>query len=315
MPRAAFVGLATALALGGCATTTSEPEPPAASTVERSGGGGLSPQAGRPRALTIGDLRFVERAEDAAPLMGGSDTAASVAAAPAAASSPMIAQDAAGNDDWGVLLDTITGPGHAQAAGERAAALRSSLRRPDIRVVERRDGSAVLLGAYPSFDDAQAQTDLAWVQGLARPDGRPMFERVHLAPPDERFDGDTSERNLLMAKRIYGPAAEYTLEIGTYDLPSAAQRRRAAEEAVEVLRGEGQPAFYFHGARVSSVTVGVFTALDYSPDSNVRSPRVRELQGAHPHRFLNGYTQRVKGSGYQLPSVIKRIPEPPSGVR
>jgi hypothetical protein len=214
------------------------------------------------------------------------------------------------NEDWGILLETFDGQNNVVLARERLANLSRAMGRDDLRLVRRAEGSAIVLGKYEAYDDKAAQEDLAYVQSIVTQAGQ-LFERAHLIPPDQQFDGDTSDRNLLMAKRIYGAAARYTIEIGVYDTPIEMMRKKAAEDAVRQLRDEGETAFYFHGSRVSSVTVGAFGDLDYNPDTGFRSARVREVMARFPNHLYNGMEQTVKGSTVKLPSRVMKVPEPP----
>ncbi len=304
-PHALASGAALALAaLVGCSATDNggakvqaDPAPPTsvASAAPR-----------QPRQLTPGDMRFLDDPREAARINQPTAATSASDAAP-----PVVDPDQLdANESWGIMLETFDGQGSTVRARQRLANLSRAMNRDDLRLIRRAGGAAIVLGSYEAYDDAKAQADLDYIQSIAT-DAGPLFDRAHLIPPDHQFDGDTSERNLLMAKRIYGNAARYTIEIGVYDAPIEALRRKYAEEAVQTLRDEGEAAFYFHGNRVSSVTIGAFSDLDYNPDTGFRSARVREVMGRHPHHLINGFEQTVKGSTVKLPSRMMQIPDPP----
>jgi hypothetical protein len=99
-----------------------------------------------------------------------------------------------------------------------------------------------------------------------------------------------------------------------------AKFRDAAERAVVALRAQGQEAYYYHGPRSSTVTVGLFADEDYM--ISVRdelgqmqklprprlSARVRDAMDANPYNLVNG--QGVKDGKRDRPqaSFLIRVP-------
>lgn len=296
-PRIALLALA-ALTVTGCA---SSPEPEAAAPPPDT-----TPAATTPRPahrMTARDLRFVDNPDQLGALR------ADAGAADPAPEPLLTTDDLPANDAWGILLETFTGADHALVAADRLNHLASALGRQDLRLIRRAQGSAIVLGDYTALDDGEATRDLAWVHAL-RSEAGPMYPTAHMIPPDAQQIDDGSDRNLAMAKRTHGAAVKFTLEIGIFDSPDEAERREYAERAVGVLRDQGESAFYYHGSRFSSVTIGAFTDLDYDPVTGYRSAAVRDLMGRHPNHLYNGAGKKV--GGVLLPSRLVQIPDPPA---
>ena len=134
--------------------------------------------------------------------------------------------------------------------------------------------------------------------------------------------GSTPELDLLNVRRLYGPQAKYTLQIGRYArndfaAPSESERkefRRLAEEAAAKLRKDGEQAFYFHAEMMSLVTVGLFNDADLPRKDHPASARLLDLQTRFPTSLLNGAGMRVRrsgetGEGQLVPSVVVATPQ------
>lgn len=157
----------------------------------------------------------------------------------------------------------------------------------------------IVFGRYDDPASPRAQNDLKRVREIVRDGARPFGgavlipEAVH-APSDERL----ARFDLRRARKQHGSEFVYTLQVGMYaredtrrpSAPDLAAFRKAAEDAVERLRREGEQAFFFHGPNGSMVTVGLFNDGDF--DSSVVPPlessRLKEARTRHPHNLLNG---------------------------
>lgn len=193
-------------------------------------------------------------------------------------------------------------------AQQRASTLASMLGRSDVAVRQSARGAAVLLGSYPSSDDAQAQSDLKYVRGLSIR-GTTPFARAYFVPPEVKADeGSNPKQSLAGLRRERGPGKLYTLQIAVYESDDMNEARRAAEQAVTQLRNEGEAAYYHHGPNRSMVTVGVFTAQEFDPADGVYPPRLTELQRKYPNNLVNGRTATA-GGGRTVPSVLVEVPE------
>ena len=143
--------------------------------------------------------------------------------------------------------------------------------------------------------------------------GRRPYRTAFLAPPERRIDeGSLPEYNLATAHQRFGDAAVWTLQIGVYDSPDRAEAKRAAEEAVQRLRREGERAFYYHGETRSMVTVGVFGHSDIDEFARPRSPMLASLMERYPRNLINGSPIIEKRPGQkdrEQRSLLVRIPD------
>lgn len=164
--------------------------------------------------------------------------------------------------------------------------------------IERR-GEAVVIayGQYESGDSARGVEELKRIQSM-EVNGEKPFRDALLAPPVNGSNlGGMPQINLVQAKALYGEHALYTLQVGVYgrqdllhpteeDLKEA---RKAAEQAAMKLRQEGELAFYYHGPRMSMVTVGVFDEVDFDPQvPTAQSSRLRDARKRFPYNLYNG---------------------------
>ena len=208
--------------------------------------------------------------------------------------------------DWSIVLAVFRGEGQADAARITHRRMQTEGRLPDAFIERRGPATAIAYGRYSGPDDPQAQRDLERIQEMEFNGLRP-YRIAYLAPPyTPTVMGSRPEHNLWSAKAQF-PNALYTLQIGVYgrdDLPrlteaQLAEIRRKAEEAVATLRAEGELAYYYHGPRRSTVTVGLFDQSDFDPlFPGIESARLREARQRHPHNLYNGQgiRTRVKGS-------------------
>lgn len=215
---------------------------------------------------------------------------------------------------WTIVLAAFRGDDAAQAAEFARSRVATEGGLTDLQLEQR--GEAILLttGRFDGPQDPQAAAQLARVRSLEIQGVKP-FDQALLTPP-EPAAGSTPQYDL----RNVGAAYAYTLQIGSYGrddgrtpTPEDQQAaRRAAEQAVAVLRSEGEQAFYFHGPNFSSVTVGLFRENEVDPQTGLRSPAFYELQAKFPFNLFNGAQRTVRLEGSRQPqpqrSVLVRIP-------
>lgn len=204
---------------------------------------------------------------------------------------------AAPTGGWTIVLSSHAGDGHAAAAAADCERVRQMPGFEGARVEQRGRGSVVSMGAFGSPADEGAQRELARARG-ALVEGRRAFPGAFLAPPNvtdvppgalERFD-------LRRAREEFGDRARYTLQIGVYESKKREESKKAAEDAASRLRREGEPAYFFHGAERSMVTVGAFTEreaeafLARAPGqkTGAGSSELWEWFRRHPENLLNG---------------------------
>jgi hypothetical protein len=206
---------------------------------------------------------------------------------------------------WAILLERISGPQHRQRALQRAASIARAMGRTDVRARIVSSGSAVVLGDYTGPEDERAQRDLQYVKSLSSGGARP-YAMAMMVPPPLR-PGSTPQFDLLVAAEELDPIYEFTLQIAAFTSEDES-RRDEAERYARQLRRQGLEAFYFHGRRGSSVTVGTFAGAEFSPDADVLSPALEQLQEQFPHNLLNGEVVRDPQTGTIQTSVLVRIP-------
>jgi hypothetical protein len=228
---------------------------------------------------------------------------------------------------WAIVLYMFRGPQALVGAQQGLYRVQSQLGLQDAYLGERSGGVAILYGRYSGAQDPKAQADLATIKAIEF-EGGPLFAEAILAPPDSGGSaGDRPDFDLALVKDTQ-PEAIYTLQVGIYRLMDArdptpaelAEFRDVAEQAVTALRAQGQEAYYFHGPRSSTVTVGLFTEEDYL--TSVRdelgqlqklprprlSARVREAMEVNPHNLVNGQGVKDGRRDRVQPSFLIRVP-------
>ncbi len=193
---------------------------------------------------------------------------------------------------WTILLATFSGPDHQQEAARYRDQV-SSAGLSDAWVEPVASGTAVFYGQYPAVDDARAQEDLAAIKGMTL-NGRRAFQASYLTriPGDasasglHAFDLRTVRQTWRTTRALYSlQIAAFESEVGRDDR----QRMDAAEQYAARLRAEGEEAYFYHGDRFSTVTVGVFgeDAIDMEA-GGLLAPEVMALREKYPHNIYNG---------------------------
>jgi hypothetical protein len=240
-----------------------------------------------------------------------------------AAPSDPAAAPALVDERWTVSLATFRG-----GAGQAALA-ESSLERiravPMLReafITPRGEATVISIGRFADPASPDAQDLLRRVRALEVQGSRPFAQAV-LSPPPGGQLGSRPEYNLLKAREQFGKSARVTLQVGIYgrddlDRPAEsdlAEARANAENAAAQLRREGELAFYYHGPRRSTVTVGVFSETDLGdPQKGVpMAPELAQLKKRFPNNLYNGQGIRERVPGLTEPrmqeSQTVRIPE------
>lgn len=224
---------------------------------------------------------------------------------------------------WSIVLATFRGEGQMEAARIALRRMQTEGRLPEAYLERRGPATTIAYGGYSGPDDSQAQRDLKRIQQMEFNGLRPYWI-AYLAPPyTGTIIGEHPEYNLLNAKARFGRHALYTLQVGAYgredlEYPTEeelAESRRKAEEAAALLRQEGEAAFYYHGRRLSMVTVGVFDSSDFDPEvPGMQSQRLRQARERHPYNLYNGQGVRTRvggaaGEWRMQPSTLVNIPE------
>jgi hypothetical protein len=217
-------------------------------------------------------------------------------------------------------------PSDQEAAARRSLQIaRESAKLASATLVRRRLGWVVAYGSYDSPDDPDAQRDLGMIKSK-QVEGQKPFVAAALLPPEARgVAGTIAELDLRKARAVFGEQAKYTLQVGAYARGDAqpasadelSQFRALAEQAAQELRRQGETAFYYHGPRMSLVTVGVFSDEDMAgvdrDDAGGQTPRpesvaLQEARRKFPHALLNGKGVTVRSRGASADAVPRPAP-------
>jgi hypothetical protein len=229
------------------------------------------------------------------------------------------------NTDWSIVIQLFRGRSANEFATKGLYKVQQEAGLTDAFVEARGGALAILYGRYPNPEDARAKADLDRIKNMVIGDGKP-FEGAALAPPEaSASEGSLAEYDLSRARETFGKDAAYTLQVGVYRrmdgedvTPSdLAEFRAAAEAAVTQLRAAGQEAFYYHGIRSSTVTVGIFVSSEIV--TSVRgqngemqklprphySDRIEEAMNANPYNLVNGEVVKMRGGRGQESGLIE----------
>ena len=225
---------------------------------------------------------------------------------------------------WRIVLGAVGEANRDDAAGF-AAGLESATGLRGIELGERAGSPILVYGRYGSPDAADAQRDLARVREIEVDGARPFVRAFFLPPSLDAARGRNAAYDLRNARQRFGADAVYTLQVGAYSRgdgrpptpENVLEFRRLAERAVEQLRAEGQPAFYYHGPSGSTVTVGVYGPEDHDPSQTppLESQRLRAARAEFPNALLNGLgvKQRLRDRNGRIverlqPSFLVAVP-------
>jgi hypothetical protein len=260
--------------------------------------------------------------EDAAPVVLGS-------------MDPDIAPVAAATDRaglWSIFISGFRGEDAAAKAQQMVEQLRSG-GLSGVYSEQREATWVVAFGGYRSPTEEAARADLEAVRALTV-DGERPFAGAILTPP-KVLGGSMPEYDLsLVRKREGGERAKYTLQIAQYCRPDRSQPseedliefRKAAEAACLTLRREGEDAFFYHGPRMSLVTIGLFTESDYATTTKSNAPggvvvnrkpiesgALKLAREKFPYNLINGqaakFRERPGSEGRVIPSTVVAVPD------
>jgi hypothetical protein len=276
------------------------------------------------------------RAQDGDEGMFGKRKPKPVENTPAKPTTPLVAKPVEKRTgSWAIVLGTFRGEKQDEQAREMLAKVSAQKELAGAFVDSRGGGKAtvVAVGRFADPSSPEALAKLERVRAIEVAERKP-FSGAFLAPPGELTNlGQRPEFNLALAKEQYGKGAEYTLQIAVYgrkDILDEQKRnpteeelkesRKTAEEAAAKLRQEGELAFFFHGPRYSSVTIGVWSDSDFAKRRNastgeparLENPDLTSARLRFPHNLYNGAGVRVKTKDNKeevQASVIVKIPE------
>lgn len=166
---------------------------------------------------------------------------------------------------WTISCQTFEGPARIEEAKRVREAMVKLTGDRNWYVVHGEHDSTLFFGFYRTIDvqasasadkkeAERAHADRKRLAALHNPQDTALFPTCLLVPLDAPGQDGPPEWNVLNAPKD----AHWTLLIGVYrDDPA---RRKAAVEAVRLLRSQGQEAFYYHGTFQSCVFVGQWPA-------------------------------------------------------
>ncbi|MCC6424543.1 MAG: hypothetical protein IT447_13800 [Phycisphaerales bacterium] len=183
------------------------------------------------------------------------------------------------NAQWTLFCQRVTGADHVIRANQIKSILLKSTKLPDWYVLHGEQDSTLYYGFYRTIDDPQdsaettrAQRDRQAIAALKDQVGEHPFAQAVFVPLQTPDPAGPPEWNLANTP----PSAIWTLQIAAYkDSPD---RKQAAVDSVREARKEGIPAYYYHGASVSSVCIGTWPAeavrrtMPTPPDANPNDP-------------------------------------------
>jgi hypothetical protein len=203
---------------------------------------------------------------------------------------------------WTIVLTTIAGDDAEYAATQVLQTIRQTV--PELaaaRVVPTPRGAMIAYGAYADVREEQAQTDLAWVKGLASQRRRPFANAVMTrVPPSAMANVVLHPHDLRAVRRMY-PKVDpmYTLQVAVWsDFESGTltpqQVMKNAEQQAAQLRLQGHDAYFHHDSdkQTSIVTVGLFDKRAVMSDPRLNTPvfsdEVEALFKKFPAHLVNG---------------------------
>ena len=178
---------------------------------------------------------------------------------------------------------------------------------PDLWAAEVNYYSTVYCGQYKKYEDPQAKKNLEKLRTV-NIDGNRPFEHAEILP----LTGNEKKAEKIDPYDLKPYVGFFSLQVGYYDDNFGPDFRKAAEEAVRILRAEGDEAYYYHGPLHSLITIGLFTRDDFVQVGNteVYGPRMKELQKKYPHNIGNGHILIEKIHGEKVreqPSFLVRV--------
>ena len=204
-----------------------------------------------------------------------------------------------------ILLAELEGSSRHRKAKDLVKQVRTLAERQDAWSIDNGKSTRVYVGHYGVSGHSVAMQDAERLRGIAKGDDRPFAaaEVMTLGEQDSGLRPHDLRRHVGM----------YSLQIGFYDENFGGDFRKACETAVEVLRKEGTPAYFYHGPFRSLLCVGVFTETDFDDSTGVRryGPTITQWRDKYPYNLANGVTmiektKRGESLGAQ-PSFLVRV--------
>jgi len=206
---------------------------------------------------------------------------------------------------YAVELATFEGDDAASQAFALTSGLREQTGLGNLWYSDQGDSATVYAGRFRDPRSERATSALSQVR-QANVAGERPYAGCNLVALS---GGDNAVYNELDLRNHVGA---YTLQIGFYDAQFGPDFRAAAETAVDILREEGDEAYFYHGPNRSLITVGLFSereAFVQHGQTQAYSPAITQIKQRHPHNLMNGLTfeRRENGIGGIQESSLVRV--------
>lgn len=205
--------------------------------------------------------------------------------------------------NWAILMDSFEGDDRQQKAQRLKKYLEKQTGVRDLWYHDMGDRTYLYRGRYDKPVVQEAMRDLRQTR-LLFVDGWRPYRAVTIAQV-----GVSAKPESELDLRNY--SGKYTLQIAFYNKEFGKNYQKKAEEYVNDLRKQKFEAYYYHGPRMTNVTVGLFTQEEAYTGQQVLmqfSPVVKELQKKFPHNMGNNETVLEKSTGRPQKSKLVIVP-------
>jgi hypothetical protein len=209
---------------------------------------------------------------------------------------------------WAILLETFSGPTRQERVRERLEELREHTGMRRLWSVEHEETMYLYRGQYPKRNDLTAIRDLRRTHNTIFKGKRPYQEAKLVALNEKKAPNLAAEFDLRSFPGMY------TLQIEIFTREMGKKYQTIAEERAAKLRKDGAKAYFYHGRRMSIVTIGLFDYQDAfvtgRTGQDQYAPEILKIQDKHPFHSANGKTieERRGGRLTKQKSLLVKVP-------
>ena len=214
--------------------------------------------------------------------------------------------------EWSIQLKSLSGPNAEQQATILLQRLQAETYISGLWIDPKEDGCRLFRGRYTDIFSPFAINELDQTRSIFL-DGQQPFLDAQFIKPSAPIVAQSMD-----VRQLRGHYA-YTLQVAVFD-ETHRNYGQAAQQEARRLRAEGHEAFYYHGNKMSMVTVGLFSDADRQPREAIDArgrrilmyyygPRIKKLQETFPHNLVNGQVyHEPMGNGKRRPQASLLIP-------
>ena len=211
------------------------------------------------------------------------------------------------SSSYGIMMKAFGGPTRAEEASRVIEQLRQKVDIHDLWIKEYGGALQLFYGSYKADGMVEGNVNLERIQNISLDGGKP-FEKAH---PFQMSGANQVAQDVYDAATYRG---YYTVQIAFYTPDFGKDHREAAEKAVQILRKEGELAFYYHGPISSHVCVGLFTKEDrpmvaqenFMVESDGK--RIVDMKRKYPYQLCNGVTMIKKDKmGHKIGEIGSKL--------